>query len=180
MTIVKMTVDDNKKAWDSKIKFAFWAYRIIKKSAMGKSPFELVYGMNVTLSIHLQLPVYQTLQDSGSNQDDFQSRINKLIELDEVKRRVVNQSIRNQEKVKTNFDKSSKPRVFQKGDTVLLWDKQREKSSKQTKFDSLWTCPYIIHDVADDNSFYLSDMDCKKQTLSVKEQILKLFFSENL
>ena len=78
-----------------KIKFALWADRITKKSAKGKSPFELVYGMNVTLPIHLQLPVYQTLQDSGSNQDDFQSRINELTELDEVRRRVVNQSIKN-------------------------------------------------------------------------------------
>ena len=112
MTIVKKIVGDNKKAWDSKIKFALWADRITKKSATGKSPFELVYGMNVTLPIHLQLPVYQTLQDSGSDQDDFQSRINELIELDEVRRRAVNQSIKNQDKVKRNFDKSSKPWVF--------------------------------------------------------------------
>ena len=47
MTIVKKIVGDNKKAWDSKIKFALWADRITKKSATRKSPFELVYGMNV-------------------------------------------------------------------------------------------------------------------------------------
>ena len=63
MTIVEKIVGDNKKAWDSKIKFALWADRITKKSATGKSPFELVYGVNVTLPIHLQIPVYQTLQD---------------------------------------------------------------------------------------------------------------------
>ena len=40
------------------------------------------------------------------------------------------QSIKNQDKVKINFDKSSKPRVFHKGDTVLLWDKWREKPGK--------------------------------------------------
>ena len=70
--------------------FALWVDRITKKSAMGKSPFELVYGVNVTLPIHLQLPVYQTLQDSGSDQDDFQRRINELVELDEVRIKVVN------------------------------------------------------------------------------------------
>ena len=180
MTIVKKIVGDNKKAWDSKIKFALWADRITKKSATGKSPFELVYGMNVTLPIHLQLPVYQTLQDSGSDQDDFQSRINELIELDEVRRRAVNQSIKNQDKVKRNFDKSSKPRVFQKGDTVLLWDKRREKPGKHGKFDSLWMGPYIIHDAAGDNFFYLSDMDGEKQSHPINGQILKLFFSENI
>ena len=63
MTIIKKTVGDNKKSWDSKIKFALWVDRITKKSATGKSPFELVYGLDVTLPIHLKLPVYQLLQD---------------------------------------------------------------------------------------------------------------------
>jgi hypothetical protein len=53
MTIIKKTVGDNKMNWDSKMKHALWVNRITKKEAMGKSPFELVYGMDVTLPIHL-------------------------------------------------------------------------------------------------------------------------------
>ena len=71
MAIIKKIIGDNKKSWDSKIRFALWAGRITKKSAMRKSPFELVYAMNVTLPIHLELPVYQVLQESGSDQDDY-------------------------------------------------------------------------------------------------------------
>ena len=63
---------------------------------------------------------------------------------------------------------------------MSLWEKWREKSGKYGKFDNLWTGPYIIHDVAGDNSFYLSDMHGKNQTLPVNEQIMKLFFSENI
>ena len=73
MTIVKKIIGDNKKSWDNKAKFVLWADRITKKSAMGKYPFELVYGMDVTLPIHLQLPVYQNLQDSGSYKDDYRA-----------------------------------------------------------------------------------------------------------
>ena len=87
MTIIKKTVGDNKKSWDSKIKFALWANKITKKSATGKSPFELVYGLDVTLPIHLKLPVYQLLQDFSSSQDGFQNRINQLVELDENRRK---------------------------------------------------------------------------------------------
>ena len=58
MTIIKIIVGDNKKAWDSKIKFALWADRITNKSSNGRSPFQLVYGLDVTLTIHLKLPVY--------------------------------------------------------------------------------------------------------------------------
>ena len=56
MTIIKNIIGDNKKSWDSKIKFALWADRSSKKSAIG--PFELVYGTSVTLPIHLKLPMY--------------------------------------------------------------------------------------------------------------------------
>jgi transposase InsO family protein len=59
MTILKKTVGDNKRSWDNKIKFALWADIITKKSSTGKSPFELVYGLDVTLPVHLKLPVYQ-------------------------------------------------------------------------------------------------------------------------
>ena len=180
MTIVKNIIDVNKKSWDSKIKFSLWADRITKKSATRKSPCELVYDTNVTLPIHLKLPVYQALQDSGSDQDDYQSKIHELVELDEVRRKVVDQNIRIQDKVKRNFDRSSRPRIFQKGDTVFSWDKRREKPSKHGKFDSLWMGSYIIHDIAGVNSFHLSDMDGEKQTLPVNEKLLKLFFSENI
>jgi hypothetical protein len=56
--------------------------------------------------------------------------MDRLIELDENRRKAFDQSVRNQEKVKRTFDKSSKQRAFQKGDTVLLWDKRKEKPGK--------------------------------------------------
>ena len=69
MTIIKKTVGDNKKAWDSKIMFALWTGRITKKSSTGRSPFELVYGLDVTLPIHLKLPVYPLLQTFSLDQE---------------------------------------------------------------------------------------------------------------
>jgi transposase InsO family protein len=36
MTILKKTVGDNKKSWDSKIKYALWEDRITKKDSIGK------------------------------------------------------------------------------------------------------------------------------------------------
>jgi hypothetical protein len=55
MTILKKTVGDNKRSWDNKIKFTLWADRITKKSSTGKSLFELVYSLDVTLPVHLKL-----------------------------------------------------------------------------------------------------------------------------
>jgi hypothetical protein len=42
-------------------KYALWADRITKKRATGKSPFELVYGLDVVLPVNLRLPVYKLL-----------------------------------------------------------------------------------------------------------------------
>jgi hypothetical protein len=137
MNILKKTVGDNKRSWDNKIKIALWADRITKKSSTGKSPFELVYGLEATLPVHLKLPVYHFVQKYGLDEDFQQSRIDQLVELDEIRRKALDQSIKNQDKVKNTFDKSSWQRVFQEGDTVLLWDKRREKPGNHGKFDSL-------------------------------------------
>ena len=45
---------------------------------------------------------------------------------------------------------------------MLLWDNRKEKTGKHGKFDSLWAGPYTIHDVADVNSIYLSDVEGEK------------------
>ena len=76
MTIVKKIVGENKKAWDSKIKYALWADKITKKASTGKSPFELVYGLDVQLPVHLRLHVHGLLQTSISGESAMDNRVN--------------------------------------------------------------------------------------------------------
>jgi hypothetical protein len=59
-----------------------------------------VYGLDVTLPIHLELPVYQLLQSINSEQDAIQKRINQIVELDETRRKAFDQSVKNQGTVK--------------------------------------------------------------------------------
>ena len=80
------------------------------KSATGKSPFELLYGIDVTFPVHLKIIVYQFVQKYGLDEDFQQSKIDQLVKLDENRKKALDQSIRNQEKVKKTFDKSSKKR----------------------------------------------------------------------
>jgi transposase InsO family protein len=89
MTIVKKIVGENKKSWDSKIKHALWADRITKKATTGKSPFELVYGLEARLPVHLRLPTYGSVEDLSTEQDAVQNRVNQVIELDEIRRRLM-------------------------------------------------------------------------------------------
>eukprot|EP00253_Pinus_taeda_P032088 PITA_32088 len=189
ITIIKKIVGDNKRSWDSKIKYALWAdritkkkatVRITKKKATGKSPFELVYGLDVTLPVHLKLPAYQLLQNFSTNKDVVQNRIDQIVELDEARRTAFDAICKNQSNIKKSFDKYSRSRSLQVGDMVLLWDCKNEKPGKHKKFDSLWLGPYIIRDIAGPNSFHLSRLDGEPLDLPVNGQMLKLFFKDDI
>ena len=136
-TILKKIVGDNKRSWDSKIKYVVWADRITKKNSTRKSHFELVYGLTTTLLVSMQILIFRMLSEYGTKQSEMEQRINHIIELDESRRAALDQSLRHQESMKGTFDKSARPRAFQIGDTVLLWDKRREKPGKHGKFGSL-------------------------------------------
>eukprot|EP00253_Pinus_taeda_P023948 PITA_23948 len=180
VTIIKKIVGDNKRSWDSKIKYALWADRITKKKATSKSPFELVYGLDVTLHVHLKLPAYHLLQHFSTNKDVVQNRIDQIVELDEACRTTFDTICKNQSNIKKSFDKSSRSRSLQVGDMVLLWDRKNEKPGKHKKFDSLWLGPYIIRDIAGQNSFHLSRLDGEPLDLPANGQMLKLFFKNDI
>ena len=61
INIIKILLEDNKKAWDSKLKFALWADRVTTKRSLGVSPFHLVYGVEAIFPTQLALPVEKFL-----------------------------------------------------------------------------------------------------------------------
>jgi hypothetical protein len=77
-----------KKAWDSHLKYALWAYRISTKRLIGTSPFHLVYGIDVVFLIHLGLSVMKLLQYAEDEPSDMQRRINQLIEVQKTRESV--------------------------------------------------------------------------------------------
>ena len=59
--IIKKLLEDNKRAWNTKLKLALWADRINTKRAIGMSPFLLVYGAEVVFPASLGVPVMKLL-----------------------------------------------------------------------------------------------------------------------
>jgi transposase InsO family protein len=45
INIIKKFLEDNKKAWDSKVKFVVWDDKFTTKRSLGVSPFQLAYGV---------------------------------------------------------------------------------------------------------------------------------------
>ena len=61
--IIKKLLEDNKREWNTKLKYALWADRINKKRAIGMPPFQLVYGAEVIFPTSLGVPIMKLLQD---------------------------------------------------------------------------------------------------------------------
>jgi hypothetical protein len=74
-------LEDNKKARDSKMKFALWAYRVTTKRSLDVSPFHLVSGVEAIFPTHLSFPVEKFLQEYQGKHDDMVRRIQQLVEV---------------------------------------------------------------------------------------------------
>jgi len=135
--IIKILLEDNKRNWDSKLKYALWADRVTIKKSIGNSPFKLVYGIEAIFPIQLTLPVAKFLQEEqDEKEEDMAKRITDLAEVHQIREQLVEKAAAYQRKVKEAFDKKAKTNNFQIGDLVLKWDALKEKKGNHGKFDA--------------------------------------------
>ena len=113
--IIKKLLEDNKRSWDSKLKFALWADRVTTKKSTGNSPFKLGYGTEVVFPIQLILPIAKFLQEEQNEEDDMAKRITDLVEVHKIKDQLIERSAAHQKRVKEAFDRKAKMDNFQIG-----------------------------------------------------------------
>jgi ribonuclease HI len=87
--IIKRLLEDNKRAWNSKLKFALWADRVTTKRSIGISPFQLVYGAEAVFPSQLAIPVEKFFQDYQEEPNDMIKRIHQLVEVQQVREQVM-------------------------------------------------------------------------------------------
>jgi hypothetical protein len=73
--IIIKRLEDNKKSWDSKLKFSLWENRVTTKRSIDTTPFQLVYGIEVVFPAQLALPVEKFLQDQEGEPNDMIRRM---------------------------------------------------------------------------------------------------------
>jgi hypothetical protein len=77
--IIKKILEDNKRAWDAKLKFALWVDRVSTKREIGTSTFQLVYGIEVVFPIKIAFPVVKYLQEIEVEPNDAIRRICQIV-----------------------------------------------------------------------------------------------------
>ena len=169
-------LDQNKKTRDLHLKFSLWVDRINTKRSIGTSPFQLVYGTDVIFPIHLGVPMIKLLQDQEGKLDSSQRRNHQIVEVQQLRDKVLCQHQAYQDKIKAAFEHHAKARDIQVGDFVLNWDASQEDKGKHGKFDNLWLGPFIVTQVVGNNTYHLYNTEDEPQGNTVNGRFLKLFF----
>jgi hypothetical protein len=152
-------LEDNKRAWDSKLKFSLWVDRVTTKKSLGTSPFQLVYGTEAIFPTQLALPVAKFFQDLEGEPDHMVRRIHQIVEVQQIREQVMDVAHSHQQKVKQAFDRKVTKKEFELGDLVLKWDAPRQDRGKHNKFDALWIGPFRITEVFSNNTYRLQDLE---------------------
>ena len=102
----------NKRTWDSKLKYALWADRVTIKKSIGTSPFQLVYGIDAIFPIQLSFLVIEFLQDAKEELDEMKRRKFKIVKLQQEIETIMEKVESYKKKVKESFDNKGKKRHF--------------------------------------------------------------------
>ena len=105
---------------------SLWAYRTNVKTATSFSPFQLVHGVEAITPIECEIPSLQIAIHVLPDTTELEEWLVHLEHLDEQRRDALTANQAHKNRVKTQYDKSVKPRVFSKGELVLLWDQDKE------------------------------------------------------
>jgi transposase InsO family protein len=108
LRIIKRLLEDNKRAWNSKLKFALWDDRVTTKRSIGLSPFRLVYGAEAIFPSQLAILVAKFFQDYQEEPNDMIRRIHQLVEVQQAREQIVDRIQDHQQKIKQVFDKKAK------------------------------------------------------------------------
>eukprot|EP00253_Pinus_taeda_P027726 PITA_27726 len=136
--IIKKLLEDNKRNWDSELKFALWADRVTTKKSTGNSLFKL---------------------EEQNEENDMAKRISDLTEVHQIIDQLIEKFEAHQKRIKEYFDRKAKTDNLQVGDLVLKWDALKEKKGNHGKFDALWTGPFFIAQIQGNNTFMLQTIE---------------------
>ena len=110
---------------------------------MGFYPFQLVHGVEVVTSVECEIPFLKIDIHVLPDMTELEECLVHLEHLDEQHRDALTANQAHKNRVKSQYDKSVKPRIFSKGKLVLLWDQDKE-SLGVGKFKSMWLGPYVM------------------------------------
>nr|GFB35903.1 reverse transcriptase domain-containing protein [Tanacetum cinerariifolium] len=130
-------------SWSKKLEDALWAFRTAYKTAMGCTPYKLVYRKSCHLPIKLEHKAYWALKHANFDLKTVgDHRKLQLNELNELHDQAYKNSLIYKEKTKKLHDSKIKNCIFNVGDQVLLLNSCLNIFLRKLK--TRWTRPFTI------------------------------------
>eukprot|EP00253_Pinus_taeda_P010880 PITA_10880 len=126
------------------------------RNATGFTPFQLVYGLKAILPVQCEISSLKLAVELLPGTSEEEAHFLELIHLDDTHRDAASANQAHKKRVKAQFEKNVKPRVFSEGDLVLHYDQESDILGAG-KFKSLWMGPYIVKRVLAKGSYKLMD-----------------------
>nr|GEY43485.1 reverse transcriptase domain-containing protein [Tanacetum cinerariifolium] len=175
--ILERTIGENRASWSDKLEDALWAFRTTFKTAIGCTPYKLVYGKAYHLPIELEHKAYWALKhcnfDLKTSGDHQKVQLN---ELKELRDQAYEKSLIYKEKTKKNHDSTIKNRVFNVGDRVLLFNSRLKIFSGKLK--TRCTGSFTVAQVFPYGTVELSQTD--GPNFKVNDHRLKHYFGRDI
>ena len=80
---------DSRTDWELKLYSVLWAYRVAYKTAIGTTPFNLVFGLDAILPMEFLIPTLRVAKELEWTGHELSHRITELEQLDEFRLRSV-------------------------------------------------------------------------------------------
>jgi hypothetical protein len=137
ITMLRRMIGIHKTNWHTMLFSSLWACRTSVKSATGFTLFQLVYGLEAILSIECEIPSLKLVVKLLPNTYAEEEHMLYLMQLDETHRDATLVIEAQKKRIKAQYEKHVKPRVFSEGDLVLLYEQDRDMLGAK-KFEAMW------------------------------------------
>ena len=128
------------------------------KTAIGFTPFQLVHRLESVFPIECEIASLKLVVELLPDTSSLKERLLHLEHLDEQHQDAATMNEAHKNRVKVQYDKAVKPRVFSKGDLVLVYAREKDALGAG-KFKSMWYGPFIVKKVLKKGAYTLVDFE---------------------
>ncbi|PKI68964.1 hypothetical protein CRG98_010644 [Punica granatum] len=158
------------------LSFALLAYRTSICSSTEVTPYSLVFGMEVVLSVEVEIPSMRVLAESKFKEAKWaKQHYEQLNLIDEKWLTALCHGQCYQERMAREFNKKFRLYEFSPGDLVL-WKVLYIAPDSRGKIAYKYNRPFIVKEVFDGGAIILNDMDGNENALLVNADALKKYY----
>ena len=167
--MLRKAATEEGKDWDKVLPYLLFAYREVPQASTGFSPFELVYGRKVRGPLDIVKEAWKARKRSTESVVSYVMDMHeKLSKMSELVKKNLEDSQRQQ---KYWYDRNTKNRSFQEGDSVLIL-----LPSTTNKLLASWLGPYPITRRVSDVTYEVDLVDKKRRKRILHVNMLKKWY----